>query len=147
MNQNQQIITAPAGLRAVIEIEDGDDSVLELRPVVAYRLDDSGAYTALVDVGGRLYSTEELDLICVVHDAVALSTLDREGMKAWAARQKGTQVQSWHAVQTTGTRDSAATHMDSVSIQTTSGETIHAVIRQMWHDPASSELYIWMLTH
>ncbi|MCW7753305.1 hypothetical protein OOT00_04810 [Desulfobotulus sp. H1] len=63
------------------------------------------------------------------------------------ARQKGTQVQSWHAVQTTGTRDSATTHMDSVSIQTTSGETIHAVIRQMWHDPANSELYIWMLTH
>ncbi|TWI70690.1 hypothetical protein LZ24_02260 [Desulfobotulus alkaliphilus] len=63
------------------------------------------------------------------------------------ARQKGTQVQSWQTVQTTGTRDSASTHMDSVSIQTTSGETIHAVIRQMWNDPSSSELYVWMLTH
>ncbi|MDY0164090.1 hypothetical protein [Desulfobotulus sp.] len=62
------------------------------------------------------------------------------------ARQKGTRVQSWQAIQTTGTRESASTHMEAVSIQTTSGETIQAIIRQMWEDPATKELYVWMLT-
>lgn len=62
------------------------------------------------------------------------------------ARQKGTQVQSWQATHTSGSQESATTQMETVSIQTTSGETIRAVIRQIWEDPATKELYVWMVS-
>lgn len=62
------------------------------------------------------------------------------------ARQMGVKIQT--ALQTSAkvTNASVSTTLETYSVQTTDGRTIKATLRELWMDPASGELYAWMIS-
>ena len=61
------------------------------------------------------------------------------------ARQMGVKVDSAVQMATSGTKDSAVTQADVYSIQTVDGKTVKAAVRELWEDPKTGELYVWMV--
>ena len=61
------------------------------------------------------------------------------------ARQLGVQVKSFSKTTTVGNQDSVRTGLESYSIQMVDGTTVKATIRELWEDPATNELYVWMV--
>lgn len=62
------------------------------------------------------------------------------------ARQKGIKVKNVLKVSRKGSRDSVNTIQHSYSIQTVEGETVIAVIKDIWENPETNEIYVWMVT-
>ncbi len=61
------------------------------------------------------------------------------------SRQMGVEVQNVTKIETTGSKDSAQTQMESYSIQTVKGETVRAKIKEFWEAPETKQLYVWMV--
>jgi len=61
------------------------------------------------------------------------------------ARQMGVRVSNAKHMETTGTRDSAVTRVDSYSIQTVDGATVKAEVKEYWEDKRTGELHVWMV--
>ncbi len=61
------------------------------------------------------------------------------------ARQMGTKVSTVLKTSTSSTATSSSQTMDTYSFQTTDGQTVKATIQKFWADPASDDLYVWML--
>lgn len=61
------------------------------------------------------------------------------------ARQMGVRVRNTQHMETTGTKDSAVTRVDSYSIQTVDGATVKAEVKEYWEDKRTGELYVWMV--
>lgn len=60
------------------------------------------------------------------------------------AKQMGVRVQNVTSTHTSGTKDSAETHMDVYSIQTVEGSMVKAAVKEWWEDAKTGELYVWM---
>lgn len=62
------------------------------------------------------------------------------------ALQIGVTVNNVSLVETVGTSSGASTKVESYSLQSVDGKVVTAVIKGTWKDPATDELYIWMVT-
>lgn len=61
------------------------------------------------------------------------------------ARQMNTKVSTVLKTSATATKTSSSQSMESYSFQTTDGQTVKASIQKFWIDPASDDLYVWMV--
>ncbi len=61
------------------------------------------------------------------------------------ARQLGVEVKNFTKSTTVGNQDSVRTGLESYSIQMVDGTTVKATIRELWEDPVTDELYVWMV--
>lgn len=62
------------------------------------------------------------------------------------ARQMGVKVDSFSSLHSNTSGGSTAVSGQSASFFTSSGKTVNARIVEMWEDPYSKELYVWMVT-
>lgn len=62
------------------------------------------------------------------------------------ARQMGVRVQSFSNLASQTSGGSTAVSGESHSFFTVDGRTVNAHIEQMWEDPYTQELYVWMVT-
>jgi hypothetical protein len=60
------------------------------------------------------------------------------------ARQKGVTVSSIQTVKQQATETSSSTSLDVYSIQTVSGITVTARVREFWVDPQTRRLLVWI---
>ena len=61
------------------------------------------------------------------------------------AKQLGTTVTTMQNINTEGTKDNIKSEITSYSFQTTDGKVVKAIIKNIWYDNISDELYVWML--
>jgi len=61
------------------------------------------------------------------------------------ARQLGVKVSSLSKSTSMGSQDFAQIEMETYSIQTVNGEIVKAVIRELWEDPQTKQIYVWMV--
>jgi len=61
------------------------------------------------------------------------------------SRQMGVTVSSVSRTGTAGSKDGALTQMETYSIQTVTGQTVRAKIREFWQEPETQKLYVWMV--
>jgi hypothetical protein len=61
------------------------------------------------------------------------------------ARQMGVKVQSFSSIQSQTSAGSSSVSGQSHSFFTVDGNTVNAQIKQMWEDPYTKELYVWMV--
>jgi hypothetical protein len=62
------------------------------------------------------------------------------------ARQLGVKVSNILKTSSTSSDTGHSASLESYSIHTVEGKTVTATIAGAWNDPATDELYIWMLT-
>jgi len=62
------------------------------------------------------------------------------------AHQMGVKVQSFSAVRSETSAGGTSTSGESSAFFTVDGKSVTAVIKEIWIDPYSSELYVWMVT-
>lgn len=61
------------------------------------------------------------------------------------ARQKGIEVKNVLKVTREGNRDKENTTQHSYSIQTVDGKSVTAMINDIWENPETNEIYVWMV--
>ncbi|MGM0452283.1 MAG: hypothetical protein ACQERN_03855 [Thermodesulfobacteriota bacterium] len=61
------------------------------------------------------------------------------------ARQMGVKVQNISKITRSGNRNRSSAQQKSYSIHTVEGQTIAAEIEELWHNPETNELYVWMV--
>jgi maltose-binding protein MalE len=61
------------------------------------------------------------------------------------AKQMGVKVQNAAGMFSSGTSDSAVTHKEEYSLHTVDGVTVRAVVKELWLDSKTGELYVWMV--
>lgn len=62
------------------------------------------------------------------------------------ARQMGVKVDSFSSIHSNTSAGSSSVSGQSASFFTASGKTVNARIAEMWEDPYTKELYIWMVS-
>jgi hypothetical protein len=62
------------------------------------------------------------------------------------ARQMGVKVQSFSNLRSETEGGSTGVSGESVSFFTVEGQNVRAYIKQIWEDPYTKELYVWMVT-
>ncbi len=60
------------------------------------------------------------------------------------ARQMGVKVQNTSVYAVSGSSAGTRSSMNGLSIHTVSGATVNAVIKEMWRDKKTGELFVWM---
>lgn len=61
------------------------------------------------------------------------------------AKQMGITVKNVSKTSRSGNRDTSISHQQSYSIHTVEGQTISAEIEELWHNPQTNELFVWMV--
>lgn len=61
------------------------------------------------------------------------------------ARQMGVSVNSVQKIATQGSSSGISTHIESYSVQTTSGKIVNASIKEVWYNEHDDELFVWMV--
>ncbi len=61
------------------------------------------------------------------------------------ARQMGVSVQNILKTSAEVSGSSVKTSLETYSIQTSDGKIVKATVREIWIDPVSNELYVWMI--
>lgn len=61
------------------------------------------------------------------------------------ARQMGVNVQNVLKTSAEVSGSSVKTSLETYSIQTSDGKIVKASVREIWIDPVSNELYVWMI--
>lgn len=59
------------------------------------------------------------------------------------AKQLGTEVVNYTKIDTSGDKDKLNTDLNSYSIQTVSGKPVTCILKEMWIDDETKDLYIW----
>lgn len=61
------------------------------------------------------------------------------------ARQMGVKVSNFSKTVSVGNKDKVQTERETYSIQTVDGNSVQAVIEELWTDPKTNDLYVWMV--
>jgi hypothetical protein len=59
------------------------------------------------------------------------------------AKQLGTEVMNYTKIDTSGDKDKLNTDIQSYSIQTVSGKPVVCILKEMWIDDETKDLYVW----
>lgn len=61
------------------------------------------------------------------------------------AGQMGVEVSNFSKSVTVGHKDQIKTQREIYSFQTVDGQIVQAVLRELWTDPETRDLYVWMV--